>query len=71
MKKTWSTMNNIICKEKNKSNIPKYFLINGSKVTNDTDIANEFNNFLTNINPELASNIQTPTDKYFTDSLTN
>ena len=71
MKKTWSTINNIICKEKNKSNIPKYFLINGSKVTNDTDIANEFNNFFTNIGPKLASNIQTPTDKYFTDSLTN
>jgi len=71
IKKTWATINDIICKTKNKSEFPKYFLINGSKVSDDKSIANEFNKFFTEIGPKLADGIDAPENKSFSDYLKN
>jgi hypothetical protein len=71
IKNTWSTINNIICKTKNVTNLPKYFLINGSRVDDDITIANEFNKFFINIGPHLAQNIQMPSNLSFEQFLQN
>ena len=70
IKKTWATINDIIRKENNKTNIPKYFLINNTKVSDNLEIANEFNTFFTKIGPTLADSIDAPTNKSYKDYLT-
>jgi hypothetical protein len=71
MKKTWSTINDLICKTKNKNDFPSYFVINGAKVYNNNEIANKFNKFFTEIGPKLANNIDAPPNKSFEDFLKN
>ena len=70
IKQTWSTINDIICKSK-KSDFPEYFEINGSKIFDYKNIANEFNKYFTHIGPNLAESIQPPIDKSFRDFLSN
>ncbi|XP_047125565.1 uncharacterized protein LOC124807591 [Hydra vulgaris] len=56
--KTWQVLNEIIGKPKiNKSFIPKILHIKNKTITNEKNIANEFNNFFVNIGPKLAAKI--------------
>lgn len=59
-KNTWSTIKEIINKTKPKGDFPEYLIKNGSKITKENDIANEFNNFFVNIGPKLAAEIDRP-----------
>ena len=56
LKKSWGIIKSLINKNKQKR-IPKEFIINNTKVTNENQIANAFNKFYVNIGPSLASNI--------------
>jgi len=68
MKGTWRTLNSILGRNK-QSKSPDFFKDkDGNKITNLTDIANNFNNFFTNIGSSLASKISPP-DTDFTSPL--
>ena len=71
MKKTWATINAIINTSKAKKEFPKEFVVNGSSVTNEQDIANLFNDYYINIGPNLAEKIQNPQNKCYEDYLYN
>jgi len=57
IKKTWSTINSLLGKGKKNGQLPESFNFNNTDVTDKSVIANEFNNFFTNIGPKLASEI--------------
>ena len=60
MKKTWNTMEEVIGSTKNfKNDIPKIMVIDRNETFNQNKIANGFNNFFTEIGPNLASSIPT------------
>ena len=58
IKNTWKTINEIICKDKTKKTLPKYFKEAESIIVDEVDIANKFNTFFTEIGINLASNIK-------------
>ena len=57
IKKTWKIINEIMNKSKIQRRYPSYFNINGTKITDDLNIANHFNNFFIDIGSTLANNI--------------
>ena len=57
IKKTWDVIRGLIGKKINIST--SEFLINDSKVSNPSVIANEFNDYFVNVGPNLASRIST------------
>ena len=57
-KNTWKTINEILCKHKTKNTLPKYFKEAESIIVDEVDTANKFNAFVTEIGPNLASNIK-------------
>ena len=59
---TWKILNEVINKHKNKPTYPEYFIKNNKKISKKEDIANGFNNFFTNVGPNLAKNIPLPKD---------
>ena len=65
VKNTWATINDIICKTKNKCDFPDYFLVNGVELRDKKIIASEFNSYFTTIGPKLAEKIQAPVNKTF------
>ena len=69
IKKTWSTIKYILNKNQNDKCFPNYFIINGTPVSDQTTIANEFNKYFTNIGPSLASQINYSVGKSFKDYL--
>ena len=56
IKQTWTTINEVLNKC-NKKKFLSYFVINGDKIDNKEDIANNFNSFFQNIGPTLSANI--------------
>ena len=68
---TWQILRTVIGKHLKHSSYPNHFIVEGSKVDNKTEIANVFNNFFTNIGPDLANNIRTPTKTSVYDYLTS
>ena len=58
IKQTWNNIRYILNKKGNTNNFPQEFLYNGSKLSNEYDIASGFNEFFTNIGPSLASKIK-------------
>ena len=54
IKKTWSIIKEIINETTMTEQFPNSFKIDGTTVTDKTDIANQFNLFFTNIGPKLA-----------------
>jgi hypothetical protein len=56
----WKVINELLNKQSKCTHINEV-KVNGSKVTGDMNIANEFNNFFSIIGPRLANDI-TPTD---------
>ena len=45
MKKTWTTINEILSKSNNKNQFPSYFTMKDKKISDKQDIANQFNTF--------------------------
>ena len=58
IKQTWTTIKELLNKCNNKKVFPSYFIINGDKIDNKEDIANNFNSFFQNIGPALSANTQ-------------
>jgi hypothetical protein len=54
IKKTWDTIKELIRKEKHKPQLPTSFLHDKKYTNNPTEIANNFNEFFSNIGPNLA-----------------
>ena len=59
-RKTWSTINDILWRHKGKQDFPNHFINGGNKITDKKVIAESFNNFFTNIGPNLSKNIPSP-----------
>ena len=57
IKQIWTTINELVNKCNNRKEFPPYFIINGDKIDNKEDIANNFNSFFQNIGPTLSANI--------------
>ena len=62
IKQTWTTINELLNKCNYKKEFPSYFIINGDKIDNKEDIANNFNSFFQNICPTLCKH--SPTRKH-------
>ena len=60
IKKTWKMINEIINKNKLKNDLPTVFKINNTKMCNESDIANEFNRYFSEIGPTSAVSIKPP-----------
>jgi hypothetical protein len=71
IRKTWSTIKEILNKTKKKNEFPKHFQSDGGSISDKLMIAEKFNIFFTNIGPKLANSIVTPIGKSFKDYLTN
>uniref|UniRef100_A0A1A8GC74 Helentron 4 helitron-like transposon replicase/helicase/endonuclease n=1 Tax=Nothobranchius korthausae TaxID=1143690 RepID=A0A1A8GC74_9TELE len=54
---TWGIINNVIKRNKIASTVPNYFENGQSEISDTSEIVNEFNNFFTNVGPDLAKNI--------------
>ena len=70
IKQTWTEINIMLNKAKNKVKISDYFKLDGKKIYDKRETANKFNSFFTNIGPSLANNIKKVTDKRYSDYLT-
>ena len=57
-RKTWATINDILSRKKVKREFPEYFIIKNNHVSNKQVIADEFNDFFTNIGPKLSKDIK-------------
>ena len=57
IRKTWDTLDGIICNNKMKSEYPRFSTDKGQQVTGDKNIADKFNEFFTQIGPSLANSI--------------
>jgi hypothetical protein len=58
---SWKLINSLLCNSKNKNSITSLFIINGSSVTNEHQIAENFNNFFADIG-SLQANAIPPTN---------
>ena len=70
MKKTWMFLKETICKNYDKSSVPKMFEINNKIMSNPKEIADSFNNFFSNIGQKLNEEIPR-TNKSYSDYVTN
>ena len=75
IRKTWDTLKDILNKKKGKSTFPAYFLSENEHVSGAQNIANKFNEYFTNIGPDLARSINTankaPFDSYLNTPCSN
>lgn len=71
IKKTWSTIKEILNKSPKRDPFPNSFIINGNAVNDQSIIANEFNKYFTNIGPNLASQIKSTIGNSHKDYLLN
>ena len=69
IKKTWSKINEVLCRKSKKAEMPDYFLDGNKVLTENVDIANCFNNFFANIGPTLANSIKGPMGQSYKDYL--
>ena len=60
VKGIWKFLNIVINKQFNRPTHPAYFIGNDKEICEKQDIANEFNNFFTNVGPNLAKQITLP-----------
>ena len=64
MKETWKTLNNLLGRNK-QTKLPDFFKDpDGNKITGSNKIANNFNDFFTNIGTKLANKINPPDSDY-------
>ena len=73
MKKTWSTINETLTRNKQGSELPSIFFHDDKELTNPTEIANAFNVYFANIGKNLAADIESSicTDQSYTQYLLN
>ena len=57
-KQTWKTIKEVLNKCKSKTEFPKYFVVNGVKLSSNEEIAGHFNEYFVNIGPKLSQNIK-------------
>ena len=57
IKMTWSILNQLTGRSKQRENLPDVFSHQGKSFTGNREIANGFNNFFTGVGPNLASKI--------------
>lgn len=69
IKKTWSKINEVLCRKSKRAEMPDYFLDGNKVITENVDIANCFNNFFANIGPTLANSIKGPIGQSYKDFL--
>ena len=69
IKKTWTKINEVLCRKSKKAEMPDYFLDGNKVLTENVDIANCFNNFFANIGPTLANSIKGPMGQSYKDYL--
>ena len=60
VKEIWKILNEVINKRKNKPTCPEYFIKNNKRFSKKEHIVNGFNNFFTNVGPNLAQHIPLP-----------
>ena len=60
MKKTWSTINDILNNKRKRNVVSTKFDIDGLLVTDENIIADKFNTYFTDVGKKLAQNINTP-----------
>ena len=65
MKKTWSVINEIICKTKHHKKGIKAIILNGKQLKDPQSIAESFNNFFVNIGPSFTKNARQIPEKTF------
>ena len=65
MKKTWSVINEIICKTKHHKKGIKAIIMTGKQLKDPQSIAESFNNFFVNIGPSLTTNARHILEKTF------
>lgn len=66
-KKTWQVINEIIKKKKSSNPIPNEFIYEGKTVKGNKNISNGFNNYFTNVGPNLAKSIKAHPEKNVTE----
>ena len=59
MKNTWATINQIINKKRTKTKYPPFFEVGSRKITDQQEVAKEFNNYFATIGQKLADEIST------------
>ena len=69
MKKTWSVINDVLNKNKSKKSFPDYFEVDGIKISNKINIANNFNKYFTEIGPKLAESTSQPAGRTYMEFL--
>ena len=57
IKKTWTTINQIVNKRRSKTKYPPFFEVDGKKITDRQEMASEFNQFFSTIGQKLADEI--------------
>ena len=71
IRKTWGTIKHVLNKHKKSNSFPSYFLMDGMKITNKNEIAENFNKFFTEIGPSLSNKIVTNSSKAYKSFLTD
>ena len=61
IRRTWSTINDVLNKNKKRDSFPNFFVINGNKTNSKQEIASSFNLFFANIGKNLSQNIHCDT----------
>ena len=61
IRRTWSTINDVLNKNKNRDSFPNFFMINGNKTNSKQEIASSFNSFFANIGKHLSNKIHCDT----------
>ena len=69
IKKTWQTISDIMNRKHTNTTYPEFFEINGVKIMDKIEIANKFNQYFTNIGPDLANNVSHSSEKEVDDFL--
>ena len=64
MRRTWSTINDILNKNRQRKVLPSYILVKADKIVSPVDIANQFNNFFANIGRNLSDKINRKSNKH-------
>ena len=69
IKGTWSTIKSLLNRVRVKSEFPKYFMIDNKLVSDKSTISNKFNEFYTNIGPNLAKEINIASNESYKSNL--
>ena len=63
IRRTWSTIKEILSKKRNKKAFPNYFKLSDQHISDPMAIANHFNKFFANIGHELSKNLHSNSER--------